>query len=91
MTRQANPDRPSREVAKLEGHGDAVVSCAWSPDGKRLASASWDGTVRVWLSPAVAPILLDDTANVAHVPGGSSLVGQCRMTPGLLTALGFSA
>ena len=29
------------------GHTDGVYSLAWSPNGKRLASASFDG-VRVW-------------------------------------------
>lgn len=29
-------------------HGDAVLSLAYSPDGRHLASSSKDGTVRVW-------------------------------------------
>jgi WD40 repeat protein len=32
----------------LEGHGAAAVSVAWSPDGRRLASASLDRAVKVW-------------------------------------------
>ena len=31
-----------------KGHSDIVASVAWSPDSKRIASASWDKTVQVW-------------------------------------------
>src|SRR5690349_24990603 len=30
------------------GHTSPVFGVAWSPDGKRIASASLDGTVQVW-------------------------------------------
>jgi WD40 repeat protein len=30
------------------GHTDAVSSLCWSPDSTRIASCSWDGSVRVW-------------------------------------------
>ena len=36
------------ERSDLIGHRASVRSVAWSPDGSRLATASWDGTARVW-------------------------------------------
>ncbi|MEO8953377.1 MAG: WD40 repeat domain-containing protein, partial [Ktedonobacteraceae bacterium] len=33
------------------GHGGAVTAVVWSPDGKRIISASADGTVQVWRVP----------------------------------------
>jgi len=35
-------------LERLEGHHDEVVGLAVSPDGQLLASASWDGTVKIW-------------------------------------------
>jgi WD40 repeat protein len=36
------------EVAVLEGHEQFVTDIAYSPDGRRLLSASADGTARLW-------------------------------------------
>jgi WD40 repeat protein len=34
--------------ATLKGHRYGVPSVAYSPDGKTLASGSWDETIKLW-------------------------------------------
>jgi WD40 repeat protein len=36
------------QVLALGGHGDTILSIAYSPDGNTLASGSIDGTIRIW-------------------------------------------
>src|SRR5258705_6794484 len=69
---KAEPD------AVLEGHTAPIAALAASPDGKTLASASWDQTVRLWpLAGGAARVLERHTQNVngvAFAPDGRTLV-----------------
>jgi WD40 repeat protein/serine/threonine protein kinase len=37
-----------REIMQLAGHTSMVVDVSFSPDGQRVATASWDLTIRIW-------------------------------------------
>ena len=40
-----------KELRHYEGHTATVAGVAFFPDGKRIVSASGDGTARVWRAP----------------------------------------
>jgi WD40 repeat protein len=40
-----------KELRKYEGHAAGVLSVAYFPDGKRIASACGDGSARIWRAP----------------------------------------
>ncbi len=68
---------PSGTERRLTGHTDWVVSVAFSPDGNTLASASFDGTVKLW-RPSDGSLITTITAPgqqrcVAFSPDGSLL------------------
>lgn len=48
--------RSRRQIRQLAGHTDVVHDIAFSRDGTKLASASWDSTIRVW-SAATGSVL----------------------------------
>ncbi len=43
-----NPQASISPLRVFEGHEGEVVCLAFSPDQRKLASGSWDGTIRLW-------------------------------------------
>ena len=71
------PGRP-RPDKVLDGHSGPIVDLALSPDGKTLASASWDHTVRLWPLAGGEPRVLSGNAQnvngVAFSPDGKQVI-----------------
>jgi WD40 repeat protein len=69
-----------RERRVLKGHDAAVTKAAFSPDGKRIVTASYDGTARVWDAETgreIAPPLkehYDVVLSAAFSPDGRRIV-----------------
>ncbi|WP_101068619.1 c-type cytochrome [Roseovarius salinarum] len=67
------------EKTRLTGHKGKVVALDLSPDGRWIASASWDGTIGLWPAKGQSgkPRFLDDHDNsvtdVAFAPDGQGL------------------
>ncbi|BAZ20496.1 WD-40 repeat-containing protein [Kalymmatonema gypsitolerans NIES-4073] len=66
-----------REHNRLEGHTDGVWSVAFSPDGKTIASGSYEDTVRLWnLNGQPLQTLkghTDGVTSVAFSPDGKTI------------------
>lgn len=70
-------------IATLRGHDDVVFSLAFSPDGKQLASASFDNSVRLWDAHSYVPMKeyhhhSDFVYAVAFSPNGKQIVSASK-------------
>jgi WD40 repeat protein len=63
----------SQLIMTLAGHTSTVCSCAFSPDGKRIVSGSWDKTLRLWNS--------ETGSELGILTGHTSYVNTCAFSP----------
>jgi WD40 repeat protein len=65
--------RPGPAVVELKGHTEGILRVAFSPDGARVATGSYDKTVKVWDVKTGATLL--------DLKGFSSLVASLAFSP----------
>ena len=63
----------------LQGHTDAVIAAAFSPDGTRIVTASYDKTARVWNAASGRSLMVlqghtDGVIAAAFSPDGTRIV-----------------
>jgi WD40 repeat protein len=71
--RLRHPVRVGGSKRTFAGHGAWVNGCAVTPDGRRVVSASDDGTLKVWE--------LETGQELATLEGHESVVSGCAVTP----------
>src|SRR3954470_2592735 len=69
-------------TGRQASHSGVVTSVAFSPDGRTLASGSWDGTIKLWAAQGGKLKLRrtlrgewDEVEAVAFAPDGSAIAG----------------
>jgi WD40 repeat protein len=67
------------EIATIEGHDDCIYAVAISPDGKRIATSSYDKLIKIWDAATGREIRtlkdhIDAVYALAFTPDGTRLV-----------------
>ncbi len=68
-----HPSPPAISPAHFLGHSSLVEACGFSPNGARIVSASFDGTVRVWDAASGRALLT--------LEGHTDWVRRCGFSP----------
>jgi WD40 repeat protein len=71
--RLRHPVKAGGNARTLEGHGHSVTGCAVTPDGRRMVSASEDGTLKIWE--------VQTGRQLATLEGHEASVTGCAVTP----------
>lgn len=72
------------------GDDRPIVGCAFSPDGKQLATGSWSGSLKVWSSPECQKLLTvkAHTERITGISWHPEASSSGRMQEGLFLATG---
>ncbi len=62
-----------KEITSLKGHNNGVSACAFSPDGKRIVSASYDKILKVWN--------IETGEEIAHLSDNNWVANTCAFSP----------
>jgi WD40 repeat protein/uncharacterized caspase-like protein len=76
---QRRPDNTKKLIRTLPGHKMTVADLQFSPDGKIMASASWDKTIKLWRVEdgqelATLADHQDAVTSIAFSPDGKTLI-----------------
>jgi WD40 repeat protein len=76
----------SQAIKELRGHRAAVYAVAFRPDGERMATASFDHTIKIWDVSAGRVVRTitghqDKVLALAYSADGRQLASSASMTP----------